>query len=418
MSPELCSETAHTLRNTGLASEVLWLSTCNRVEFYGLSSQPQELDTALRTRFEHHTGVLLGEALYTFWQRQAIRHAFRVSASLDSLVVGEPQIIGQVKEALKRSIDWGSAGAAVQRWFTHALAVAKRVRRETRISVGSVSMSSVACDLSMKIFGTLKDKQVLLLGVGKMGEASARKLADSGAHLAVIQRHAGHIDRLQKASHRPIHNAGELDQALLQADVVITSTNHPDIVVSTEQVRRSMPARRHRPLFFIDLVLPRDVDPQARSIDNVFLYDMDDLQKVADDNLAQRQAEANQAEGIVDEEVSRFQQWCDSQHLTPTVIALREHVRDTLDQEVQRILSSNRHFDARQQALLKTMSRSMANKLLHQPLTALRGTESNVEQAALVSAVHQLFDLQPSQDQSEERCQPAASVPFTRKVKA
>lgn len=384
----------------GAFAEAAAMTTCNRIELYGVSDDP---GTALK-----HARRLLSEAYpaldpattYGHRDRDAVRHVFRVAASLDSMVVGEPQILGQVKAAFEGAQRAGSVGMLLGRCFTRAFAVAKRVRSETGIAEGTVSVSSIATSLARKIFGELDGRKVLLLGAGEMGEAAAKALSGSGAHVVVVNRSPAKAERLAEACGGRAAAYEQLASELVRADVVITSTSSPTYVLTHELMRDVAKARRGRPLFLIDIAVPRDVDPRVGGLESVFLYDVDDLQRVAEENLKQRAKAAEAAERIVEIEVEEFEAWRRSLALTPTIIALREHFQQVAEAELQRSLGKLELSDAERKAL-ERMTKSTVNKLLHAPLAALKKGARGPHGAALIDATRTLFDLEDA-DEAEE----------------
>ena len=395
--------------------EAVMVSTCNRVELYGVSSDPSRATAAAREHLRERSGEDLDGVVYVHRGADAVRHAFRVAASLDSMVVGEPQILGQFKEAYETAADTGTVGTLLGRCFTRAFAVAKRVRSETGIAEGTVSVSSIATSLAKKIFGELEGRRVLLLGAGEMGEAAGRSLAGSGARLVVVNRSPEKALALARDLGGSAIGYEQLAAELVSVDVVICSTSSPSYVLTHDLMKGVVKARRHRPLFAIDIAVPRDVDPRVGNLENVFLYDVDDLQKVAKENIDARRKSADAAERIVEIEVSEFEFWRRSLELTPTIVALRKRIEETLRTELERTLPRLGPVDDKQRQVLERMTSAMANKLLHGPLTQLKGTSGEPEGAALIAAVRSLFELDarteaPSEPATEEASRPA-SVP-------
>ena len=368
------------------SQETLLLSTCNRVEVYlGADEADPRLAERVRRWLDAAAGEPLGSYVYERHGADAVKHAFRVAASLDSMVVGEPQILGQVKDAYAAARASGTLGSLLDRCFTTAFAVAKRVRTETGIAAGSVSVSSIACDLAKKIFGDLGGRRVLLVGAGKMGESAAKHLRKQGASLFVANRSRERAEALAAACGGSPRAIEELAAELALADVAIASTASPRFVITPELMRGVMKARRHRPLFLIDIAVPRDVDPRVGELDNVFVYDVDDLEKVAQENLSVRRREADKAERIVTLEVEGFEKWRRASVLKPTIVGLRERVRATLMAELERTLPRLSNGEADKQAL-ERMVDAMVNKLLHAPIAQLKAGAEGADGAALVDA--------------------------------
>jgi glutamyl-tRNA reductase len=301
-----------------------------------------------------------------------VRHAFRVASSLDSLVVGEPQILGQVKEAFDAAKGAGTMGTLLGRCFTQAFATAKRVRNETGIAEGTVSVSSIACELAKKIFGNLEGRRTLLLGAGEMGESAARSLRQTGTNLHVINRSEDRARALADSCGGRAVPYERLAVELADADVVIASTASPKFILTPELMKTVGRSRRHRPLFIIDIAVPRDVDPRVGNMDNVFVYDVDDLLQVAEENLAERTREAA---------------------LAPTIVALRQRFGQIAEEEMQRTLPRLEGLSESDRSVLEAMSRSMVNKLLHEPMTQLKAGAGEPDGPLLIDAVRRLFAI-------------------------
>jgi glutamyl-tRNA reductase len=397
------------LKRVGLA-EAMLVSTCNRVEMYASAESPQEAVRGLREYF----GALahqedLASHLYEHTGAAVARHAFRVASSLDSLVVGEPQILGQVKDAFTLASEAGTMGVVLGRCMNRAFAVAKRVRSETGIAAGAVSVSSIAVDLARSIFGELTGRRVVLVGAGEMSEGAAKALAQQGTLLSVVNRNQERARTVALACGGEARDWDQLSQELTLADVVITSTASPRYVITRDLMQGVIKARRHRPLFLIDIAVPRDVDPRVENMDNVFLFDIDDLEQVASQNIAARKREAEQAERIVEAEVLAFEEWQRSLDLTPTLVALRERVRSVVHGELQRTLPRLKSLSEAERKSLDVMCDAMVNKLLHRPLTELKKSREEPDGSALLESVRRLFELAEVQTtpESAEPAEPA-----------
>ncbi|MGB5694856.1 MAG: glutamyl-tRNA reductase [Polyangiales bacterium] len=429
VAPDRLEEELRSLAAHGRFDEALLISTCNRVELYATSTNP--IEAAQSAREALATRLADGAADQVLYQERGIdvvRHVFRVASSLDSLVVGEPQILGQVKEAFDAAKGAGMMGTLLGRCFTQAFAAAKRVRSETGIAEGTVSVSSIACELARKIFGNLEGRRTLLLGAGEMGESAARSLRQTGAQLHVINRSDERAHVLAEACGGQPVPFERLSVELADADVVIASTASPKFILTPELMKGVVRSRRHRPLFIIDIAVPRDVDPRVGNMDNVFVYDVDDLQQVAEENLAVRAREAAQAERIIEEEVESFVRWRRSLELAPTIVALRKRFGQIADEELQRALSRLEGVTPSDRVVLEAMGRSMVNKLLHQPMTQLKAGAGEPDGALLIDAVRRLFAIpeessaseEPSEETSDEkRVRPltAAATPSTGEPK-
>jgi glutamyl-tRNA reductase len=377
-----------------LLSEAMLISTCNRVELYASCESAISASRAVRDFFSTRVaGQDLSSHLYEHSGKAVAKHAFRVAASLDSLVVGEPQILGQVKDAFTLAEGAGTIGALLGRCMHRAFAVAKRVRTETGIAAGAVSVSSIACELAKSIFGELTGRRVVLVGAGEMSEAAAKALAQQGTLLTVVNRNQERARAVAETCGGEARDFDKLSQELVAADVVITSTSSPRYVITRELMQGVVKARRHRPLFLIDIAVPRDVDPRVENMDNVFLFDVDDLEEVANQNIAARKREAEQAERIVEEEVSAFEDWQRSLDLTPTLVALRERVRSVVRGELERTLPRLKNLSDAEKKSLDAMAEAMVNKLLHRPLTELKKSRGEPDGAQLIESVTRLFEL-------------------------
>ncbi len=378
----------------GQIHEAVLVSTCNRVEIYAACQDPIEGAHIAQGYLERRASRGLGEVLYRRVGADAVRHAFRVASSLDSLVVGEPQILGQVKEAFEAATTAGTVGSLLGRCFTRAFAVAKRVRTETGIAEGTVSVSSIAAELATKIFGDLRTRRCLLLGAGDMGEAAAKSLAQTGARLVVVNRSPDKAEALAARCGGEARPYEVLPSELVKADVVITSTSTSHFVLTEELMRDVVRTRRHRPLFLIDIAVPRDVDPRCGKLDGVFLYDVDDLEKLADENLAARQQHVTAAEGIVDVEVAEFEAWRRTLELTPTIVALRNRFTEVIRGELERGLGRLGSGMPGDPQLIEKMVQATVNKLLHDPLVEMKASASDPDGALLIATARRLFRIE------------------------
>jgi glutamyl-tRNA reductase len=386
--------------------EVMFLSTCNRVEVLASAKSPEEEANAVRAIREAlrgHAGLDNADELIPYlYERagnEAVRHIFRVAASLDSMVLGEPQILGQVKEAYDAAMAAGTLKSYLGRCVHRAFTVAKRVRTETALGAGTVSISSVAVDLARKIFGDLSDHAVLLIGAGEMAEAAVKALAKVNAtggarSIRVCNRSfdkAAHLAGMFGGSAAPLD---ALESELMIADVVVASSGSPTFVVTREMVKRVMKARKGRTLFFIDIAVPRNVEPAVHKLENVYVYNVDDLEHQVAEGLKARQAEAASAETIVAEELREFEEWTRGLNVQPTVVALRAKTRAVLMAELDRSLGGRlKHLAEGDRAALTQMMESAVNKLLHAPTTRLKASAIGEGTADFVQALKHLFDL-------------------------
>ena len=385
--------------------EVMFLSTCNRVEVVALASESgvDEALRAIREELARHGGLAqdaeLAPFLYDRRGEAAITHVFRVAASLDSMVLGEPQILGQVKEAYDAAVAAGALKGVLGRCVSRAFSVAKRVRSETAIGAGTVSISSVAVDLARRIFGDLSQHAILLLGAGEMAEAAARSLGKGARALRICNRSFDRAAALAGTMHASAVPWAELEGELVQADVVVASTGSRTPIVTHAMVKRVMKVRKGRSLFFVDIAVPRNVDPVAHEIDNVFVYDVDDLEQHVARGLQARHAELEAAQAIVGEEVAQFLAWTRGLEVQPTVVSLRARTHAILFAELDRSLGGRlKHLGEADRAALAQMLESATNKLLHAPSAKLRSKAESEEDSAdahqLAGALKYLFDLQ------------------------
>ena len=352
--------------------EGLILSTCNRVELLTEQEHASDIRGFLSGYFAVPAETLTPH-LYEFHDREAVRHLFRVASSLDSMVVGEPQILGQVKESYTVAREVGAVSATLERLLQSAFTVAKKVRTETEIGSSSVSIASVAADLAKQIFGSLKGKQVLLVGAGKMSELAARHLIAQGAtSILVANRTPERAQRLAEQFHGLAVPFPDLQQHAPKADIIVTGTGAREHLFSVADAQSILQRRRGKPVFFIDIAVPRDVDPAVNSVDGAFVYSVDDLQQVAARNLTARSQEAEAAERIVSSEVERFTARLQTLDAVPGILALQRHAEQLRLAELDRARVRLATLTADQQEAVDAMTRSMMNKFLHAPLTAMR----------------------------------------------
>jgi glutamyl-tRNA reductase len=315
-APTAMEKPLHELSALSAISEGIIISTCNRVELCAVSREPEVGVAQLKRFLSDYHGIFPDELyphLYEYQGEEAIRHLFRVASSLDSMVIGEPQILGQIKTAYGYGSEFKTAGLILNRFFHKAFSVAKRVRTETDIASNAVSVSFAAVELARKIFGSLEDKTVLLIGAGEMCELAARHFVNNGASSVLVTNRT--FERAEKLAAEFGGRAIAFDDFpyhLQQVDIVLTSTGAPNFILGPKKVEEVLRQRRNKPMFFIDIAVPRDIDPKVNSLDNVYLYDVDDLQGVVQANLKERHKEAKKAEGIIDQEIGQFHRWLSS----------------------------------------------------------------------------------------------------------
>jgi glutamyl-tRNA reductase len=378
------------------------LSTCNRVEVVATTADG---DTAVETLTtflaagEHVAREQLATHLSVYRGREAVRHLFRVAASLDSMVIGEPQILGQLKDFYGRAATVGSTGTILHRCFHKSFSVAKRVRAETGVASRAVSVSSAAVELACKIFDRLEEQTAMLIGAGTMSELAARHLIAHGLRSVIVTNRT--FDRavaLAREFHGTPVPFEDFQRYLQMADVVIASTAADGYVLTPAMILDVLRQRKYRPMFLIDMSVPRNLDPAINAIDNVYLYDIDDLGGVAEVNRDQRGREAEKAERIVEEEVDTFCKWLASLDAVPTIVALREKVELIRKGELDKTLAALRELSHDERAALDAMTTAIVNKILHAPLTHLKQPD-RAQKAFYLAAARQLFDIEESEDQ-------------------
>ncbi|HEY2993308.1 MAG TPA: glutamyl-tRNA reductase [Methylomirabilota bacterium] len=381
----------------GVLPEVVVLSTCNRVEVYGIAEAPGEARALAFRHLCRHRGLDLGAVepiLYTHLDADAVRHAFRVAASLDSMMIGEPQILGQVKEAFALAQACETVGPQLHTLFSQAFSVAKRVRTETEIARHAVSVSFAAVELAKKIFAGLARRAVLLVGAGKMSELAAKHLVEQGAFpVYVTNRTWARAQEMARALSGTAVPWDEMETALAGVDIVVTSTGASEPVVRAAAVARVMQGRRGRPLFFIDIAVPRDVEPGVDALDDVYRYDIDDLKQVVDANLRERGREAQRAETLVEREVGKFLARQGEVEVIPTIVSLRARLEEIRLAEVKRTLARLPEATPETRAAIDALSSAMINKILHAPITKLRESSRAGASRSWLEAVHELFGL-------------------------
>ncbi len=401
IAPErLADETQALLEHFGVR-EALILSTCNRVEMLVVH---EDEDPGMTAYLDQHFSIeaqTLRPHLYEYREADAVRHLFRVASSLDSMVVGEPQILGQVKESYSAARSVGAIGPALERLLQSTFAAAKKVRTETQIGASSVSIASVAVDLARKIFGSLEGKRVLLVGAGKMSELAARHLMQQGAgSLLIANRTQERAVQLAQKFNGHVVRFDDLYARADEADILITSTGSPEFLIRTPHAQQFLHRRRNRPMFLIDIAVPRDIDPEINRLEGIFLYDIDDLQSVAATNLADRGSEARRAEAILEQEVVRYQKRAEALDVVPALVDLQAAAEEIRQSELRRSHSRLRSLTPEQLDVIESITRSLMNKFLHQPLQTLKAAAREGDTAA-VETIRAAFQRGPSRDESD-----------------
>lgn len=385
------------IRKIPLVTEFIFLSTCNRVEVLMTTPDPANAEMEIKKVFTESNGIPLGDferCLYSYHEEEAVKHLFRVAASLDSMVLGEPQILGQIKDAYRQAADQKTSGVILNRLLHKTFSVAKRVRTETGICSHAVSISFAAVELARKIFADLKGKRAMLIGAGEMAELAAEHLISNGvAEIVVANRTLERaIELAQKFKGRAV-SLDEVYDQLSKVDIIISSTGAPGLVINYDNVKSVMRARKNRPLFLIDIAVPRDIDPRTNEIDNVYLYDIDDLKGIIEMNKAERQKEALRAERIVEEEVIKFKYWLQALDITPIIVSLREKAEQLRLKECRKTLSNMGSLTPEQEKAVHVLTTSIVNKMLHDPITYLKGKNSREHKDVYLDFARQIFNL-------------------------
>jgi len=376
-------------------NEAMILSTCNRVEVVA-ESPDDRLIRDFICEFHQISHDSVSSHLYSYRNVDAIRHVFRVTASLDSMVIGEPQILGQVKEAFRIAMDAGTVGMHLSALINRAFAVAKKVRSETGISQSAVSVSYAAVELARKIFGDLSGKTVMIIGASKMGELAAKHLKRAGASsVLVTNRTFERAVELAKVFEGAAVPFEHFTDHMTGADIVITSTGAPHFIIGRSLAEQVIHRRKNKPIFFIDIAVPRDIDPAVNQIDNAFLYDIDDLQQVIDANLKERFKEAMRAEQIVDDEVEAFCLKMQTRDVVPTIVQLRESLEKVRRDEIERNRRHLKDLSPEQQAAVDQITKSIVNKILHPPIEQLKQMAHDPQGADLADLIRKIFNVKP-----------------------
>jgi glutamyl-tRNA reductase len=380
--------------------EGMIVSTCNRVEFYATTREPDAAIVQLRRFMASYHDLSLDELenhLYDYQGEEAIRHVFRVSASLDSMVIGEPQILGQIKTAYGYATEFKTIGLILNRFMHKAFSVAKRVRTETNIAGNAVSVSFAAVELARKIFGTLEGKTVMLIGAGEMCELAARHFINNGvAKVLVTNRTLARAEKLAAEFQGYPVAFEEFPNQLHQVDIVLTSTGAPNFILEKPKVEEVLRQRKNKPMFFIDIAVPRDIDPKVNSLDNIYLYDVDDLQGVVQANLKERHKEAKKAETIIDQEIGQFHAWLATLEIKPTIIALRQKLEEIRQGELDKSLKNLKGLGDKERRSVESLTAAIINKILHLPISTLKQAQNGSSEDGYVDAVRTLFGLESS----------------------
>ena len=375
--------------------EAIILSTCNRVELYANVNDTEKASESIKTFLSAFHGIKrssLDKALYMYDDIDAVKHIFRVASSLDSMIVGEPQILGQLKDAFELALEKKTTGILLNKLMKKSISVAKRVRTETRIAENAVSISFAAVELAKKIFTDLSERSFMLLGAGEMAELAARHLITNGVKEVMVanRTYKRACDLAQEFNGRPV-KFEEFIQEMVYADIVICATDAPDYILRKNEMHKVMKERKQRQVFLIDISVPRNIDPEINGLENVYLYSIDDLQGVVDENVSERQQEAEKAEKIVEDEIETFLKWQSSLDSVPTIKALRERAEEIKKEELDKLLNKVAGLGEKDREAIEYMATALMNKLIHPPTAALK--DSAEDKKSLVALVRKLYGI-------------------------
>ncbi len=397
LSPEEAAEGMKRILATPSVSEVILYSTCNRVEVLMAveeNAAPMESVKKCLSEIKNIPWAEFEKFLYIYSGDQAIQHLFRVAASLDSMMVGEPQILGQLKEAYRTATSVKTSGVILNRLLHRSFFVAKRVRTETGIGNHAVSISYAAVELARKIFGTLEGKKVLLIGAGEMAELAVEHLVRNRIReIIVANRTFEHGMLLAKKFSGQAIRFEEISDALQIVDIIISSTGSSEIVIFRDQVKKIIRSRRNRPLFFIDIAVPRDIDPKIHRLSNTYVYDIDDLKSVIEENIEDRNREALKGNRIVDEAVIKFNLWFESLAAVPTIVDLKNKLETIAKTEADKTLHILNHFSDEDKMAVYRMTDAVIKKIMHDPTTILKSNGTHRDKSIYLDITRKLFKL-------------------------
>jgi len=386
------------LRDHPVIGEAVLFSTCNRIELLmAVDDQTAGVAAAqdFLSEFKKVPVDRFADALYTYTGDEAVRHTFQVASSLDSMVVGEPQILGQMKAAYRQATQLRTSGVILNKLLHRTFFVAKKVRTETGIGDHAVSISYAAIELGKKIFGDLEGKRVLLIGAGEMAELAVEHLIRNrtGTITVANRTFARGVELAERFSGKAVAFE-EIADCIKTVDIIISSTGATEYVLRKDQIKEAMKSRRNRSLFFIDIAVPRDIDPDINRISNAYVYDIDDLKGIVDENIEDRQREAVKARRIIDEAVIGFRKWYDTLDVVPTIVSLRGKVESMASQELEKTLLSLDHLSEADKQAIKRMTGALVNKILHDPTRFLKKNGCYGNKSASLDLTRKLFNLE------------------------
>ena len=400
-SARLCLER---LKSDAMVREAVVLSTCNRVEIYGLLQEGKSSEDLIRFLADFHqvTGSNTCDKFYSFHQHDVVRHLFCVCTGIDSMVIGENEILGQVKKYYQLAHEMCSTGPILNNLFQRSFSVSKYLRTETALGRGNVSISSIAIELAEKIFGSLVDRDVLLIGAGKVSHLTGKYLVSKGVRRIVTSsRSYEKAQLLAKSLDGIVICFDDLHQAMKEVDIVISSTSAPVFIISKDGIVGLMKERHHRPLFIIDLAVPRDVDSTVNDVDNVYLYNIDDLKEISQRNRASREKEIERSYDYIEKETIRFMQWINTLDVVPTIKALTNKMEMIRQKELQDSFAELKSSDPQQYSKIDYATKKMLNSIFHQPITELKEKKKSDWFYYQIESIRELFGLK--EDSSDEK---------------
>ncbi|MCF6248554.1 MAG: glutamyl-tRNA reductase [Desulfobacula sp.] len=376
--------------------ESLIFSTCNRTEVLYIPETGDQIDHMIKF-ISRHKNINISEfkrSLYIYTEDDAIRHLFQVASSLDSMVVGEPQILGQIKQAYRVAVRENSSGVLLNRLMHKSFSIAKKVRKETGIGDNAVSISYAAIELANKIFSDLSQKTVMLLGAGEMAELAVEHLISNKVEKILVANRTfkNAVELAEKFNGQPV-KFEERHDVLDQVDIIISSTGATEYVMTHDEVKKAMKKRHHNTLFFIDIAVPRDIDPDINSISNAYVYDIDDLKNIVESNIEQRGKETIKAERYIEEAVVKFRKWLEGLSIVPTIKAMNQKITQIVKIECDKTLSGMKHLSQADIDAIQRMTQAIATRTIHDPIRFLRNTGNHRDDSLYLNVIHQLFNL-------------------------
>ena len=376
--------------------EVFLFSTCNRTEVLFIPDGENNIETIKNfiSEFKNIALTKFEDSLYIYKDSDAINHLFNVASSLDSMIIGEPQILGQVKAAFKTATKNNSSGVILNRLLHKTFSIAKRVRKETGIGDNAVSISYAAVELAGKIFSDLSTKSVMLIGAGEMAELAVEHLLSNDVkEIIVANRTFENAVNLADKFNGQAVKFEEMELMLQEVDIVISSTGSTQYILTQSQIKNVMHTRKNRPLFFIDIALPRDIDPDVNKINNTYVYDIDDLQNIVNENIGKREKETIKAQRLIEEAVIKFNKWLKDLEVVPTIIAVKEKIEKITEIETEKTLSTMSHLSDKDIEAIKRMTKAIASRIMHDPIRFLKEPGAHRENSFYLNAARQIFDL-------------------------